>query len=158
MQKEIKFYQAIGSAGEVVKASHSYMLTEDYIATSDCEIGTFLQRGAKGKEATQATGKPITSDILGVCVKTNFVNSEATTNTYKAGANVFVLERGQIFMNFSTATKNGQYVFLNEADGSLAVGDTSIKSGYRYTGFRIVDGGQPTATSLHTCVVQDYVL
>lgn len=158
MQKDINFYQAVGSAGEIVKAQHSYCLTEDYVAVSDCEVGTFLQRGEKGKEATQATGAPITKDIVGVCVKANFINSEAATDKYKSGSNIFVLERGQIFMNFTGATKNGQYIFLKISDGSVALNDSSILADHMYTGFRIVAGGDETATGLNTCIIQDYTL
>lgn len=158
MQKDINFYQAVGNAGDVVKASHSYLLTEDYIAGSDCQVGTFVQRGRVEKEVTQATGVQITGEILGVCLKTNFINSEVATDKYKAGSNVFVLNRGQVYMNFNGATKDGQFIFLKTADGSLVLNDTSILADHTYTGFRIVAGGNPSATGLNTCVVQDYTL
>lgn len=158
MQKDINFYQAIGNAGDVVKASHSYLLTEDYIAGSDCQVGTFVQRGDKEKEVKQATGTQVTGEILGVCLKTNFINSEVTTNAYKAGSNVFILNRGQVYMNFTGATKNGQFIFLKTDDGSLVLNDTSILANHTYTGFRIVAGGNPSATGLNTCVIQDYTL
>ena len=73
-QKKVNSTQALGSAGRISKAIHSYLNTFQAIAGDDkVKVGCFVQKGAKEGEVKGASGANITGDILGVVVKDHYL-------------------------------------------------------------------------------------
>ena len=144
-QKQVNSTQALGSAGRISKAIHSYLNTFEAIAGDDkVRVGCFVQKGAKEGEVIGASGVAITSDVLGVVVKNHYISNEAQTDTYKQGDNVTILNAGNIFIETDKEAKIGQYVHLVTATGALSFENTINTGGDKtYTGFRVSRGETP---------------
>ena len=144
-QKKVNSTQALGSAGRISKAIHSYLNTFQAIAGDDkVSVGCFVQKGAKEGEVKGASGANITGDILGVVVKNHYISNEAQTDTYKQGDNVTILNAGNIFIETDKEAKIGQYVHLVTATGALSFENTISNNGDKtYTGFRVSRGETP---------------
>ena len=144
-QKKVNSTQALGSAGRISKAIHSYLNTFQAIAGDDkVSVGCFVQKGEKEGEVKGASGANITGDILGVVVKDHYLSSEIATYTYKSGDNVTILNAGNIFIETDKEAKIGQYVHLNKTNGTLSFDDTIDNGGTKtYTGFRVSKGETP---------------
>ena len=150
-QKKVNSTQALGSAGRISKAIHSYLNTFQAIAGDDkVSAGCFVQKGDKEGEVKGTTGVAVNSKVLGVVVKDHYLSSEIATYTYKAGNNVTILNSGNIFIETDKEAKIGQYVHIAKANGALSFDDTIDTSGSTkvYTGFRVSKGNQaPYATN-----------
>lgn len=142
-QKQVNKSQALGSAGQISKAFHNYCNTFSAVATDEnvC-VGCFVQAGAKDGEVVGASGQAITANILGVVVKDKYISSNGTeaVHIYRKGDNVTILNAGNIFIEVETEATQGQYVFLKDANGALAFGDTNTLTDHTYTGFRVSVG------------------
>ena len=144
-QKKVNSTQALGSAGRISKAIHSYLNTFQAIAGDDkVSVGCFVQKGQKEGEVIGASGVAITGKILGVVVKDHYLSSESETITYKAGDNVTILNAGNIFIEAKSEAKIGQYIHIAKANGALSFDDEIDTSGSTkvYTGFRVSKGNQ----------------
>ena len=144
-QKKVNSTQALGSAGRISKAIHSYLNTFQAIAGDDkVSVGCFVQKGQKEGEVIGASGVAITGKILGVVVKDHYLSSESETITYKAGDNVTILNAGNIFIETDKEAKIGQYIHIAKANGALSFDDEIDTSGSTkvYTGFRVSKGNQ----------------
>ena len=142
-QKKVNSTQALGSAGRISKAIHSYLNTFQAIAGDDkVSVGCFVQKGNKEGEVIGTSGVAVNSKVLGVVVKDHYLSSEIATYTYKSGDNVTILNAGNIFIEAKAAAKVGQYVHLVKADGSLSFDDAIDSTGTTkaYTGFRVSVG------------------
>lgn len=154
-QKTVKQTQALGSAGQISKAFHSYCNTFSAVATDEnVRVGCFVQAGAKDGEVKGTSGEAIDTKILGVVVKDKYISSCGTeaVNTYKQGDNVTILNAGNIFIEVkknATATQ-GKYVHLSQADGALSFEDAIDTTGATkvYTGFRVSVGNADTADGI----------
>lgn len=143
-QKQVNSTQALGSAGRISKAIHSYLNTFEAIAGDDkVKVGCFVQKGAKEGEVKGASGVAITEKVLGVVVKNHYISNEAQTDTYKQGDNVTILNAGNIFIETDKEAKIGQYVHLVTATGALSFEDTITNESKTYTGFRVSRGETP---------------
>lgn len=143
-QKTVKTSQALGSAGQISKAFHNYCNTFSAVATDEhvC-VGCFVQAGAKDGEVKGASGQAVNSKILGVVVKDKYISSNGTeaVHIYKQGDNVTILNAGNIFIEAEVDARQGQYVHLVKADGSLSFDDEIDTGGTKvYTGFRVSVG------------------
>lgn len=149
-QKKVNNTQALGSAGRISKAIHSYLNTFQAIAGDDkVKVGCFVQKGQKEGEVIGTSGVAVNSKVLGVVVKEHYVSSESETITFKAGDNVTILNAGNIFIEAKSEAKIGQYVHISKTDGALSFDETIDTSGSTkvYTGFRVSKGNQaPYAT------------
>lgn len=148
-QKKVNSTQALGSAGRISKAIHSYLNTFQAIAGDDkVKVGCFVQKGDKEGEVKGASGVAVNSKVLGVVVKDHYLSSESETITYKAGDNVTILNAGNIFIEAKSEAKIGQYVHLSNDAGALSFDDAIDNGGTKtYTGFRVSKGNQaPYAT------------
>lgn len=144
-QKKVNSTQALGSAGRISKAIHSYLNTFQAIAGDDkVSVGCFVQKGQKEGEVIGTTGVAVNSKVLGVVVKDHYLSSESETITYKAGDNVTILNAGNIFIEAKSEAKIGQYIHIAKANGALSFEDTIDTSGSTkvYTGFRVSKGNQ----------------
>ena len=144
-QKKVNSTQALGSAGRISKAIHSYLNTFQAIAGDDkVSVGCFVQKGQKEGEVIGASGVAITGKILGVVVKDHYLSSESETITYKAGDNVTILNAGNIFIEAKSEAKIGQYIHIAKTNGALSFDDAIDTSGSTkvYTGFRVSKGNQ----------------
>ena len=150
-QKQVNSTQALGSAGRISKAIHSYLNTFQAIAGDDkVSAGCFVQKGTKEGEVIGTTGVAVNSKVLGVVVKDHYLSSEIATYTYESGDNVTILNAGNIFIETDKEAKIGQYIHISKTDGSLSFDDTIDTSGSTkvYTGFRVSKGNQaPYATN-----------
>ena len=150
-QKQVNSTQALGSAGRISKAIHSYLNTFQAIAGDDkVSVGCFVQKGTKEGEVIGTTGVAVNSKVLGVVVKDHYLSSESETITYKAGDNVTILNAGNIFIETDKEAKIGQYIHIAKANGALSFDDTIDTTGSTkvYTGFRVSKGNQaPYATN-----------
>ena len=149
-QKKVNSTQALGSAGRISKAIHSYLNTFQAIAGDDkVSVGCFVQKGAKEGEVIGTTGVAVNSKVLGVVVKDHYLSSESETITYKAGDNVTILNAGNIFIETDKEAKIGQYIHLNKTNGALSFDDAIDTSGSTkvYTGFRVSKGNQAPYTT-----------
>lgn len=149
-QKKVNSTQALGSAGRISKAIHSYLNTFQAIAGDDkVKVGCFVQKGQKEGEVIGASGVAVNSKVLGVVVKDHYLSSESETITYKAGDNVTILNAGNIFIEAKSEAKIGQYVHIAKANGALSFDETIDTSGSTkvYTGFRVSKGNQAPYTT-----------
>ena len=149
-QKKVNSTQALGSAGRISKAIHSYLNTFQAIAGDDkVSAGCFVQKGEKEGEVKGTTGVAVNSKVLGVVVKDHYLSSESETITYKAGDNVTILNAGNIFIEAKSEAKIGQYIHLNKTTGALTFDETIDTSGSTkvYTGFRVAKGNQAPYTT-----------
>ena len=144
-QKQVNSIQALGSAGRISKAIHSYLNTFQAIAGDDkVSVGCFVQKGDKEGEVKGTTGVAVNSKVLGVVVKDHYLSSEIATYTYKAGDNVTILNAGNIFIETDKEAKIGQYVHIAKANGALSFDDAIDNGGTKtYTGFRVSKGETP---------------
>lgn len=151
-QKQVNRNQALGNVGQISKAHHSFCNVIPAIAADDfVKVGSFVQSTASAtneNEVIGASGKAITGSILGVVVRDSLkVTGDSTpTLEVKKGENCAILTEGSIFIEVNAIAKKGQYVFLKDADGSLAFDNTATKASHTYTGFR-VSKGNDTATA-----------
>ena len=152
-QKKVNSTQALGSAGRISKAIHSYLNTFQAIAGDDkVSVGCFVQKGQKEGEVIGASGVAVNSKVLGVVVKDKYISSCGTeaVHTYKVGDNVTILNAGNIFIEAKSEAKIGQYIHIAKANGALSFDDAIDTSGSTkvYTGFRVSKGNQaPYATN-----------
>ena len=149
-QKKVNSTQALGSAGRISKAIHSYLNTFQAIAGDDkVSVGCFVQKGQKEGEVVGTSGVEVNSKVLGVVVKDHYLSSESETITFKAGDNVTILNAGNIFIETDKEAKIGQYIHIAKANGALSFDDEIDTSGSTkvYTGFRVSKGNQAPYTT-----------
>ena len=150
-QKQVNASQALGNVGQISKANHSFCNVIPAIAADDfVKVGSFVQSSASAtneNEVVGASGKAISGSILGVVVRDSLkVTGDSTaTLAVKKGENCAILTEGSIFIETSLQAKKGQYVFLKDADGTLAFDDTATKASHTYTGFRVSKGNEAAA-------------
>ena len=151
-QKQVNLNQALGNVGQISKAYHSFCNVIPAIAADEnVRVGSFVQSKTSPtneNEVIGASGVAISGSILGVVVRDSLKVAADSTATLavKKGENCAILTEGSIFIETSLQAKKGQYVFLKDADGSLAFDDTATKASHTYTGFR-VSKGNDTATA-----------
>ena len=151
-QKQVNLNQALGNVGQISKAYHSFCNVIPAIAADEfVKVGSFVQSSSTAtneNEVIGASGKAISGSILGVVVRDSLkvAGDSTATLAVKKGENCAVLNEGSIFIETSLQAKKGQYVFLKDADGTLAFDDTATKASHTYTGFR-VSKGNDTATA-----------
>lgn len=158
LQKEVRKVMSLGSAGEVSRALHSYFLPESAVAgDGNVCVGCFVKRTASTKEgevvgASGAAVTTATDKIVGICIKGKLITSNTTpVHIYPKGETIQYVEKGSVFIESEATAKVGQYVFLKDADGSLAFDDNPTKGSHTYTGFKVSIGG---TTSGETIVIE----
>ena len=150
-QKQVNLNQALGNVGQISKAYHSFCNVIPAIAADEnVRVGSFVQSKTSPtneNEVVGASGKQITGSILGVVVRDSLkvAGDSTATLAVKKGENCAILTEGSIFIETSLQAKKGQYVFLKDADGTLAFDDTATKASYTYTGFRVSKGNETAA-------------
>ena len=153
-QKQVNLNQALGNVGQISKAYHSFCNVIPAIAADEfVKVGSFVQSKTSPtneNEVIGASGKQITGSILGVVVRDSLKVADDSTPTLevKKGENCAILTEGSIFIETSLQAKKGQYVFLKDADGTLAFDDTATKASHTYTGFRVSKGHDTTSAGL----------
>ena len=150
-QKQVNLNQALGNVGQISKAHHSFCNVIPAIAADEnVRVGSFVQSKTSPtneNEVIGASGIAISGSMLGVVVRDSLkVTGDSTaTLAVKKGENCAILTEGSIFIETSLQAKKGQYVFLKDADGTLAFDDTATKASYTYTGFRVSKGNETAA-------------
>ena len=150
-QKQVNLNQALGNVGQISKAHHSFCNVIPAIAADEnVRVGSFVQSKTSPtneNEVIGASGVAISGSILGVVVRDSLkvAGDSTATLAVKKGENCAVLNEGSIFIETSLQAKKGQYVFLKDADGTLAFDDTATKTSYTYTGFRVSKGNETAA-------------
>ena len=153
-QKQVNANQALGNVGQISKAHHSFLNVIPAIAADEfVKVGSFVQSTAAAtneNEVVGASGKQITGSILGVVVRDSLKVAGDSTPTLavKKGENCAILTEGSIFIEVNAIAKKGQYVFLKDADGSLAFDNSATKASHTYTGFRVSKGHDTTSAGL----------
>ena len=153
-QTQVNLNQALGNVGQISKAHHSFCNVIPAIAADEfVKVGSFVQSKTSPtneNEVIGASGKQITGSILGVVVRDSLkvAGDSTATLAVKKGENCAVLNEGSIFIETSLQAKKGQYVFLKDADGTLAFDDTATKASYTYTGFRVSKGNETAARGI----------
>ena len=153
-QKQVYLNQALGNVGQISKAHHSFCNVIPAIAADEfVKVGSFVQSKTSPtneNEVIGASGKQITGSILGVVVRDSLkvAGDSTATLAVKKGENCAVLNEGSIFIETSLQAKKGQYVFLKDADGTLAFDDAATKASYTYTGFRVSKGNETAARGI----------
>ena len=150
-QKQVNLNQALGNVGQISKAHHSFCNVIPAIAADEnVRVGSFVQSKTSStneNEVIGTSGKAISGSILGVVVRDSLkvAGDSTATLAVKKGENCAVLNEGSIFIETSLQAKKGQYVFLKDADGTLAFDDTATKASHTYTGFRVSKGNETAA-------------
>ena len=150
-QKQVNLNQALGNVGQISKANHSFCNVIPAIAADEnVRVGSFVQSSATAtneNEVVGASGKAISGSILGVVVRDSLkvAGDSTATLAVKKGENCAILTEGSIFIEVNAIAKKGQYVFLKDADGTLAFDDTATKASHTYTGFRVSKGNETAA-------------
>ena len=153
-QKQVNLKQALGNVGQISKANHSFCNVIPAIAADEfVKVGSFVQSSASAtneNEVVGASGKAISGSILGVVVRDSLKVAGDSTPTLavKKGENCAILTEGSIFIEVNAIAKKGQYVFLKDADGTLAFDNTATKASHTYTGFRVSKGNDAAAAGL----------
>ena len=153
-QKQVYLNQALGNVGQISKAYHSFCNVIPAIAADEfVKVGSFVQSKTSPtneNEVIGASGKAISGSILGVVVRDSLKVAGDSTPTLavKKGENCAILTEGSIFIETSLQAKKGQYVFLKDADGTLAFDDTATKASHTYTGFRVSKGNETAARGI----------
>ena len=153
-QTQVNLKQALGNVGQISKAHHSFCNVIPAIAADEfVKVGSFVQSKTSStneNEVVGASGKQITGSILGVVVRDSLkvAGDSTATLAVKKGENCAVLNEGSIFIETSLQAKKGQYVFLKDADGTLAFDDTATKASHTYTGFRVSKGNETAARGI----------
>ena len=153
-QKQVYLKQALGNVGQISKAYHSFCNVIPAIAADEfVKVGSFVQSKTSPtneNEVVGASGKAISGSILGVVVRDSLkvAGDSTATLAVKKGENCAVLNEGSIFIETSLQAKKGQYVFLKDADGTLAFDNSATKASYTYTGFRVSKGNDAAAAGL----------
>lgn len=153
-QKQVYLNQALGNVGQISKAYHSFCNVIPAIAADEfVKVGSFVQSKTSPtneNEVIGASGKAISGSILGVVVRDSLkVTGDSTaTLAVKKGENCAILTEGSIFIETSLVAKKGQYVFLKDADGTLAFDNTATKASHTYTGFRVSKGNDTAKAGL----------
>jgi hypothetical protein len=138
LQSTVKKTMGIGNAGEIYKAENSFLNLADILVTDlITKVGTFVQKGTNDGEAIMASGRPISTSILGVVVKDGLRESSTETDLCKQGDNYKVLNEGNIFISATGTITQGSHVFLKNSDGSLAFNASKTLADHTYTGFRV---------------------
>ena len=137
--------QALGSAGEISKAFHSFCNVETAIAADEnCCVGCFVQTksgSTNENEVIGASGVAINGNVVGVVVKTNYINSEKATCIYKKGDNLSIITAGSVFIEVDNAkVEKGKFVFLKNDSGTLVFDDKMVKAGHTFTGWVVSKG------------------
>ena len=150
-QKQVNLNQALGNVGQISKAHHSFCNVIPAIAADEfVKVGSFVQSKTSPtneNEVIGASGKAISGSILGVVVRDSLkvAGDSTATLAVKKGENCAILTEGSIFIETSLQAKKGQYVFLKDADGTLAFDNAATKASYTYTGFRVSKGNETDA-------------
>lgn len=150
-QTQVNLNQALGNAGQISKAHHSFCNVIPAIAADEfVKVGSFVQSKAAAtneNEVIGASGKAISGSILGVVVRDSLKVAGDSTPTLevKKGENCAILTEGSIFIEVNAQAAKGKYVFLKNTDGSLGFYDTTTQSDYTYTGFRVSKGNETAA-------------
>lgn len=153
-QKQVNLNQALGNAGQISKAHHSFCNVVPAIAADEfVKVGSFVQSKTSPtneNEVIGASGKAISGSILGVVVRDSLKVAGDSTPTLevKKGENCAILTEGSIFIEVNAQAAKGKYVFLKNTDGSLGFYDTTTQSDYTYTGFRVSKGHDTTSAGL----------
>ena len=153
-QKQVNLNQALGNVGQISKAYHSFCNVIPAIAADEnVRVGSFVQSSATAtneNEVVGASGKAISGSILGVVVRDSLkvAGDSTATLAVKKGENCAILTEGSIFIEVNAIAKKGQYVFLKDADGTLAFDDTATKASHTYTGFRVSKGNETAARGI----------
>ena len=153
-QKQVNLNQALGNVGQISKAYHSFCNVIPAIAADEnVRVGSFVQSKTSPtneNEVIGASGVAISGSILGVVVRDSLkvAGDSTATLAVKKGENCAVLTEGSIFIEVSVEAKKGQYVFLKDADGTLAFDNTATKASHTYTGFRVSKGNDAAAAGL----------
>ena len=154
-QKQVNLNQALGNVGQISKAYHSFCNVIPAIAADEnVSVGSFVQSKAAGatneNEVIGASGKAISGSILGVVVRDSLkvAGDSTATLAVKKGENCAILTEGSIFIEVNAIAKKGQYVFLKDADGSLAFDNSATKASHTYTGFRVSKGHDTTSAGI----------
>lgn len=149
LQKEVRQFQAAASAGKISRNLHSYNSVQGAIAADDkVRVGGFVKRTASTQngEVAGASGVAVTAStdkIVGVCLKSNLVNSVQTPiDTFTKGNEVSYIERGYVWIETQTTAKFGQFVFLKDDDGSLVFDDSNTKENHTFTGWKVSQGAE----------------
>ena len=153
-QKQVNLNQALGNAGQISKAHHSFCNVIPAIAADEfVKVGSFVQSKTSPtneNEVIGASGKAISGSILGVVVRDSLKVAGDSTPTLevKKGENCAILTEGSIFIEVNVEAKKGKYVMLQTTDGALGFYDSSTQSGYTYTGFRVSKGNETAARGI----------
>ena len=150
-QKQVNLNQALGNVGQISKAYHSFCNVIPAIAADEnVRVGSFVQSKTSPtneNEVIGASGVAISGSILGVVVRDSLkvAGDSTATLAVKKGENCAILTEGSIFIETSLQAKKGQYVFLKDADGTLAFDNAATKASHTYTGFRVSKGNETDA-------------
>ena len=153
-QTQVNLNQALGNAGQISKAHHSFCNVIPAIAADEfVKVGSFVQSKTSPtneNEVIGASGKQITGSILGVVVRDSLkvAGDSTATLAVKKGENCATLTEGSIFIEVNAIAKKGKYVMLQTTDGALGFYDSSTQSGYTYTGFRVSKGNETAARGI----------
>lgn len=133
--------QALGNAGQIAKSSHDFLNIESYIAGDNISVGEFAQSSTNENEALSTKGKEITGAILGVIVRDSLKNANSANASLSvgAGSTIQIANAGNIFIETDKIANVGDYVFLDETDGSLYF-SSELESGYIFTGWKVFIG------------------
>lgn len=137
--------QALGSAGEISKAFHSFCNVETAVAGDEkCCVGCFVQTktgSTNENEVIGASGVAISGNVVGVVVKANYINSEKTTHIYKKGDNLSIITAGSVFIEVDNVkVEKGKFVFLKNDTGTLIFDDKMVKADHTFTGWVVSKG------------------
>ncbi len=141
LQNKVNSTQALGFAGQIAQARHSFFNTISGVVTDDnVKIGEFVQAGAKEGEVKGANGQAIAGKILGLAVFENFQNGNGDSAVVEKGNNVTILNAGSAYIATSLIAKQGQAVLLKTDDGSLVFDNDKAKADHTFTGFVVAKG------------------
>ena len=135
----------MAKAGQILKGLHSNFAGHCApVKDNSVSVGCFVQND--GKFVKGANGVAITGKIMGIAIAGTYITSDVSTQAYPTENIAFFANKGCIAIETTSPAKSGQYVFLKNADGVLAFGDSETLADHTYTGFRVVYGTDDQGT------------
>lgn len=159
LQNHVRTQYAIGTAGQISKAIHSYYLPNSAIVgAGGAIVGQFVKSKDASNVVYQANGVAFNATqekILGVVIKDHLVSTLEDTNTYPPNSEIQYLIKGAILIETSIPASKGQFVCLSVSDGALSFESTkpTDKTQLIYTGF-IVNSDTTTANLSETEIIE----
>lgn len=158
LQKSATYYKQIqqGFPGQIGRSSIATVTdvyevydTANPISPGDFVVGNVDNTTKSVKYASLSKGSIDGKPILGVVIENSLKAAAFSRNArIPSGHNITVIKHGAVWIKATAEAKEGDWVYLKKADGSLAFDKLDTKADHFNTRFQVIDGGAKDAMIL----------